>query len=90
MTINENSLLAVMNPATLLAGLAVLGAIAYFCARRYRNTNDFAKSVRMYLPLMLAADVVFYILEIPVILLLGIDVAGFVIMALVSNHYFYH
>lgn len=90
MQIDESSLMVSMNPLVLLAGLAAACAIAFFCARKYRNTNDFAKSVKLYIPLMLAADVVFFILGIPVIVLLGIDLAGFVVMAQISNHYFYN
>lgn len=88
--VNESSMLAVMNPLVLLLALAVFGMIAYFCARRYCNTNDFARSVKLYVPVMLGADVLFFLLGLPVVLLAGIDVAGFVALALISNHYFYN
>lgn len=89
MTINEDSLLAVTDPGILLLAVVVFCAAAFFCARAYRNTNDFAKSVRVYIPVVLLADIVFFLLQIPVILLLGLDLMGGITLALVSNYYFY-
>lgn len=90
MTINKNSLLATMNPVLLLLMLAAVGVLAYVCARRKRNTNDFSGSVKIYVPAVLVLDVVFWVLGVPLILLVGFDIAGFVILALISNYYFYH
>lgn len=90
MLIDENSLFAAVNPGILGGALAVFCLIAFLCARAYRNTNDFKKSVKRYLPLMLFLDGVFFWLGLPVILLLGLDIVGFVALALASNHYFYH
>lgn len=90
MTINKNSLLATMNPVLLLLMLAAVGVLAYVCARRKRNTNDFSGSVKIYVPVVLVLDVVFWVLGVPLILLVGFDIAGFVILALISNYYFYH
>ncbi|MED9883154.1 MAG: hypothetical protein UFD80_10875 [Blautia sp.] len=90
MTINKNSLLATMNPAILLLMLAAVGGLAYVCARRKRNTNDFSGSVKIYIPAVLVLDIVFWVLGVPLILLVGFDIVGFVILALISNYYFYH
>lgn len=87
----SKSLLVSMNPLSLLAGLAIMSAIAWYCAYRYRNTNDFKKSTILYLPLMLAADVILLLgLDIDVLLCVGLDICGFIVMALRSNYYFYH
>lgn len=91
MEINENSLLATMNPFCLLGGIMAVCLLAWFCARRCRNTNDFKKSVQMYLPLMLVLDVVLlFVLKIDIFLCIGIDFVGFIALALISNYYFYH
>ncbi len=90
MTINEKSLLAVMDPFCLLLGCFFVCALAWICARKYRNTNDFAKSVQAYLPSVIVLDLgMALVLDIDLLLCLGLDIAGFVVMALISNHYFY-
>lgn len=89
-TINENSLLAVMNPFCLLAGGVLVCILAWYCASRYKNTNDFKKSVYLYLPSVIVLDLFLaFVLEIDVLLCLGLDLCGFVVLALISNHYFY-
>lgn len=90
MPINEKSLLATMNPVTLLLMLAAVGILAYVCARRKRNTNDFSGSVKIYIPAVLVLDALFWMLDVPVILLVGFDLMGFVFLALISNYFFYH
>lgn len=85
---NEQSLAALMNPAVLAGCLAAVFLIGYFCARRYKNTNDFMKSTKLYAVIILFALVVFFLLEVPVILCIGYALFGFVMMALFSNHYF--
>lgn len=87
----NESILTSMNPLYLLAGLILVCGIGWYCARRYRNTNDFKKSTRLYLPLMLAADaVLLFGLDIDILLCAGLDLCGFIAMALRSNYYFYH
>lgn len=90
MKINENSLLAVMNPVILLLLLTVIGILAYVCARMKRNTNDFFGSIKLYIPAVLVIDILFFLLDVPVILLVGFDIMGFIILALISNYFFYH
>lgn len=91
MAINENSILATMNPMHLLLGGVILCLLGFLCARKYRNTNDFAKSTKRYLIVMVVVDILLAaVLGIPLLLIAGLDICGFVTMALVSNYYFYH
>ncbi len=88
--VNEQSLLAVMNPLSLLAGCALVGLLAWFCAWKYKNTNDFKKSVHLYVPSVIVLDLILaLLLDIDVLLCIGMDICGFVVLALISNHYFY-
>ena len=87
---NETSLLAVMNPFCLLAGCALVGLPAWYCAWKYKNTNDFKKSVHLYIPSVIVLDLILaLLLDIDVLLCIGMDICGFVVLALISNHYFY-
>lgn len=88
--VNEASLLAVMNPFCLLAGCVMVGLLAWYCAHKYKNTNDFKKSVHLYVPSVIVLDLILaFVLEIDVLLCIGMDIFGFVVLALISNHYFY-
>lgn len=88
MTMLEESILSTMNPLLLLVGVALVVAAGYFCAWKFRNTNDFAKSTRLYIPIIIAIDIILVLIGLPVIIILGLDICGFVAMALRSNHYF--
>lgn len=91
MRVNENSILAAMNPFALLGTAIIICMIGWFCANRYRNTNDFAKSVKLFIPFIVLVNIILYsIANIPVILFLGVDICGFITMSIVSNYYFYH
>lgn len=85
---NENSLVAAMDPLLLVGGLAAVCLIAYLCAGKYRDTNDFLKSVRLYAVVIVPVFVAFLLLGIPVLLGMGYVICGFVVMALISNHFF--
>ncbi|MCI8890020.1 MAG: hypothetical protein HFH34_01465 [Eubacterium sp.] len=88
--VNENSLLAAMNPFCLLAGAALVCILAWYCAKRYQNTNDFKKSVYVYVPCVIFLDLLLlFVLEIDALLCIGLDLCGLIVMALISNHYFY-
>lgn len=90
MAVNENSPLAVMNPFCLLTGCILVCALAWFCADKYRNTNDFKKSVHIYLPAVIVLDFIMVLaMDIDLLLCIGLDIFGFVVLALISNHYFY-
>lgn len=89
--VNESSILATMNPFALLTAGLIICMIGWICARRYRDTNDFYKSVKLFIPFILLVNVTLYtIAQIPIILFVGLDICGFITMALVSNYYFYH
>ncbi|HCO29493.1 MAG TPA: hypothetical protein DIT54_08855 [Lachnospiraceae bacterium] len=89
--LNENSILVTTNPFLLLLGIGMICLIGILCARRYRNTNDFAKSIRLYIPMMLGISLLFFFgFQLDILLVIGIDFCGFIAMALASNYYFYH
>ena len=88
---NENSILATTNPMFLLGGGIAICILAFICVRKYRNTNDFAKSARLYFPLMAVLDIIFiFLMGLDLILVAGLDICGFIALALISNYYFYH
>lgn len=77
----------------LLLGGCILAAIlaGWFCARRYANTNDIEKSVRLYLPLGAACCLGFWLAGgLPLLYAVGAFLCGLVVMAWISNYYFYH
>lgn len=91
MEINENSILVTMNPFYLLAGGSMVCILAWICARCYRNTNDFKKSAQLYLPCAAILDIVLlFLFSIDILLCIGLTICGFVVLALISNYYFYH
>lgn len=91
MEINENSILAVMNPFSLLAALLLICLTAWLSVRFYQDTNDFKRSLKCYIPMLAVLDCIFiFALHIDVILTLGLDLCGIVALALISNYYFYH
>ncbi|GFI28729.1 hypothetical protein IMSAGC013_00106 [Lachnospiraceae bacterium] len=91
MAADENSLLARMNPFCLLGAVLLICMAAWFCAWLYRNTNDFKKSLRLFLPAAIALDCMFiFALQIDAVLAAGLDICGIAALALISNHYFYH
>ncbi len=91
MKVDENSVLAVMNPLSLLAGGALVCLAAWICVYLFRNTNDFKKSLKVYVPVLGVLDCIFiFLLSIDLILVLGLDLCGIIVLALISNHYFYH
>lgn len=89
MEFNESSILAEMNPQVLLCGILLIGITAFFCARKYRNTNDFKKSSKLYAVLMIPIFLVLLWIGLGIVLSAGVIIFGFIVMALVSNHYFH-
>ena len=86
---NEESLFAAINPMTLFIMLIIMCVIGICCARKYRNTNDFYKSTKLYIPLALLAVIgMTLILHIPLVLSIGIGICGFCTALITSNHYF--
>lgn len=90
MEFNTHALLATLNPLVLAGCLAAAAVIGIICAYLYRNTNDFAKSSRLFAVLGLMMGVSLFFFRIPVILIAAVLVCGFVVMALSSNYFFYH
>lgn len=88
--IDPSSPLLTTDPLLVLACLAAAVLLAWLCARAVRNTNDFAKSVRLYLLLAAAAGAVFWLLGLPVLFSGGGMLCGFISLMLFSNYYFYH
>lgn len=90
MKVNEDSILAVMNPFCLLGAGVLVCLAAWGCVYLYRNTNDFKKSLKVYIPVLVILDLLFiFWLEIDIVLAIGIDICGIIALALISNHYFY-
>lgn len=88
--IDENSVLLTTDP--LLVGICLLVSIllSWFCAYKFRNNNDFMKSVKLYLILGIIVAIVFVVLGLPILFSLGGILCGFVTMMWFSNYYFYH
>ena len=76
----------------LMLGGCILAAIllGWFCARRYADTNDIQKSIRLYLPLAVVCCVVFWLLGLPLLFAAGCQLCSLVVMVWISNYYFYH
>lgn len=90
MKVNEDSILAVMNPFCLLGAVLLVCLAAWGCVYRYRNTNDFKKSLKCYIPLLFVLDAIFIFgFQLDIILTVGVDLCGIIVLALISNHYFY-
>lgn len=91
MKVNENSVLASMNPISLLAGVFIICLAAWLCVYIYRKTNDFKKSLKLFIPVTAILDsIFFFVLQIDVVLIAGIDLCGAIVLSLISNYYFYH
>lgn len=90
LNIDLNSPLVTTNPLFIIACLAVSVLLSWICAWAFRNTNDFLKSIKLYVPLGLIAMVVFWLLGLPFLFSAGCVLCGFVTMMWFSNYYFYH
>lgn len=88
--LEEDDILVATSPL-LLAGCVIIAiVIGWLCAKKYENTSDFMKSVKLYVPLAAVNFVVFLLLGVPWIFALGGQLCGFAVMAWISNYYFYH
>lgn len=85
-----DSVLVTTNPLLIVAALAAAALAAWLCARAYRNTNDFKKSVRIYVPSGVVLTAAFWLLGLPLLFSAGAALCGFVFLMGFSNHYFYH
>ncbi|MCL2840877.1 MAG: hypothetical protein FWE05_08895 [Defluviitaleaceae bacterium] len=73
----------ILLPALLICGLA------YFCAKYYSDTNDFKKSLIIYLPPSMLIAIGFRFAGLPFLLGGFMVFAGFVLMMFFSNKFFY-
>lgn len=89
MNLNKNSLLATMNPFTLILGLFAAFLIAVISARRYKDTNDFKKACIHAMVIYLICAVVLVLTKTPLLMIVGFGICTFVFTACFSNYYFY-
>jgi len=88
---DENSILAVTDPVLLLVCGITFCIFGGICAVWFRNTNDFGKSMKAYLPLAaILGGLAYVFLSIDLLLIIGLYICGFVCMAFVSNYFFNH
>ena len=69
---------------------SLTAAAAWLCVRRYADTNDIQKSIRLYLPIAAALALAFRLLGLPLLYAIGAQLCGLVVLAWISNYYFYH
>lgn len=86
--LNESQLLVSTSPLLLFSCIAVSLCLGWLAAYRYRNTYDAEKSLKMFLPMAVAAAAVFILIGIPALFAIGSQLFGFVSLLLFSNHYF--
>lgn len=64
MKVNESSILASMNPLSLSAAVILICLTAWLCAYLYRDTNDFKKSLTLFIPAAVILDgILFWALQ---------------------------
>lgn len=90
MSIDENSVVAQMNPLLTIIGFALVIAVSAFCAWMYRDTNDFAKSIRLALIVMAVILIILIIIGLPVFMAIGMLLCTFAVTSWFSNYFFYH
>ena len=78
------------NPLLLFG--CILSAIlaGWLCVHVYRDTNDTAKSVKLYIPFAAAGALLFTVVGVPFLFSLGAQLCGLVALGLISNWYFNH
>ena len=73
----------------ILVPFALICVLAYFCARLYSRTNDFKKSCKLYFPPAVVVAAGFRFAGLPLMLGGFMVFAGFVLLMLFSNRFFY-
>ena len=78
------------NPLLLLS--CILSAIlaGWLCVHIYRDTNDTAKSVKLYIPFAIGGTLLFTAIGVPFLFSLGAQLCGLVSLGMISNWYFNH
>lgn len=63
--LTEDMPLVAMNPLLLLSCVAVAVLAGWFCVRKYRNTYEIEKCIRLYIPFALGGAVLFTLAGLP-------------------------
>lgn len=87
---DENALVLTTDPLQLFGLAALMVLAAWLSARAVRDTNDFLRSVKYFVPAALVLSVLFCLCGLHIFLCIGCCISGFVTLMLFSNHYFYH
>lgn len=90
MSIDENSIVAQMNPLLLIAGFILMLVICAWSAWKYRDTYDFEKSIRLALILMIIAMIALIMAGLPLFMAVGLLLCTFPVTSWFSNYFFYH
>lgn len=85
---DEEVLIVSANPIILVGCFTIIILLAYLCARRFSDTNDFKRSSKWYGIAGIPAFIGFLIAGLPAILCIAYIICGFVIMAVFSNYFF--
>ena len=74
----------------LLLFACVVSAIlaAWLCVHIYRDTNDTAKSVKLYIPIAAVGGFLFAMAGVPSLFAFGAQLCGLVALGFISNRYF--
>ena len=73
----------------ILLPAAIIYGLAYFCAKFYSDTNDFKKSLKIFLPPSIVVAIGFSFTGLPLLLGGFMVFSGFVVMMFISNKFFY-
>lgn len=90
MSINENSVVAQMNPLLSVAGLALMIAVSAWSAWMYRDTNDFDRSIRLSVIVMIIILIILVIIGLPLFMAAGLLLCTYPVTAWFSDYFFYH
>ena len=86
----EGNFITDINSLTLIIGI-IMGIVGgWYSAFKYKDTNDYKKSIFLFIPVCIIYFSIFAIAGLSVILTLSLCVASFICMSLFSNYYFYH
>lgn len=85
----SKSPLAHIPTGPLLLVMALTVIVAYWLAWRYRRSYDPQRLIRGYCLYAPVALVLALLMHIPIVLIIGIWLAGAGVLAMRSNHYFY-
>jgi uncharacterized membrane protein len=90
MNFDEKSILSTINPVVSLIGFVLIILISFYSAYRFRDTNDFKKSLKFAMFLFAIAGIVLMLLDLPLFLIIGYGLCICIFTAWFSNYFFYH